>query len=266
MATFGQPHLSETKSSYQESGTESKKAVIEYSHHYLNDLKDGNYQIPDTSLAENIEKVLEEYGIESDLLVIIDDTSKEVGKPYNPSQHQKTVEKYIEDLGVEPDTVSFESEIGETIEAILSSVPEVENSGALGQHDTWGIHKNGDKAKLYGTHSEGANKDKVTIIDETVDATKWSPYTCQAYDTGLVLEKLGLVDTATVPAGDIAITLHGDEFWYSQPHKKSLTLQSVLTEQNVTSVGNAPHFEFNTEIHDIEDVVEALEDAEVISP
>ncbi len=211
--------------------------VIEFGHAYLEDLEDGTHRSPDTRLFDETTRYLDEHDVPYDVVVVVDDTDVrydgEFGTAAFDERKRALAQGYVDDLPVEPDGTFFESQFGDILRRLTTDLPRIDN-GDMGRPGTWGVRETTDKAYIYGTHVDGQGKPKMKLADDSADADKAAPFTCEAYDAAMALAKTGVAEgPAGFPAREQALTIHDQDFIMSEPHVASHTLQRVLHANGV---------------------------------
>lgn len=191
-----------------------EQVTIEAGHAYLDKLSNGEpIPAPETETLDTIQDFFHDYGIDTKLIAIIDDTPKAV-EGLSEEKKAELAEEYLSNWELEPDSYHWESE------AITVWSQE------------WIQYKNLDHA--------------------TAEDSKWCDLTCAALDTAMTAEKLGLTDYTSIPGADFSVTQHDENYplapgTFSSFHgydnqEESHELQQQLHEEEVIE---APTFQDN---------------------
>jgi hypothetical protein len=214
-------------------GSEIEEVTIESGHAYLDKLANGEtIPSPEVGTLDTLKDLFHDYGIETNLIAIIDDTPKDVE---NLGDQQKTelAENYLSKWEIDPDSYHWESEAIDVWK------------------QEWNQHKDLDYA--------------------TAEDSKWCDLTCAALDTAMTAEKLSLTDYTSIPGADFAVTQH-DENYPLAPgtfssfqdydnQEESHELQKQLHEEDVIEVPTFQdnnNLEFNPQEVDNKELEEAL--------
>lgn len=208
--------------------------VVEAGHGYLHHFGDENIAVPppNEQMLGHVFDFCQEYGLDNQLALIVDDTSKKVSQSEEANK-EELVSEYLDRWKSEPDQIGYESE----------------------------------SAKVW---NEAWEDQQAVAESEITGDKKKVEYTCPALDTAMVAEKLGLTDKTSIPAGGYAVTQHdknfliGGEyhsFYDCSTHQESLGIQEQLHEAGVTGIPtfqNSHHLEFNPEEFTKEELEETL--------
>lgn len=214
--------------------------TVEYAHETLPNLLNDDYTLPDLAPVHETLDAITDHGYHAQALIVVDDTGTDLTEmAYTDADIADAVDAYIADTGIDPDITAVESAFGDTVDALLDEIPQIDDPGALGKTDTWGCYTQDEKTYVYGSNDPGTSKPKVKLVDTTTASRKRFPYTCQAYDTAITLEKLGITDHVDALLGsDAAITFHapygnGSSFDGSPPQQASHQFQNILSETDI---------------------------------
>lgn len=203
-------------------GTDIEEVTIEAGHAYLDKLANGEtIPSPETETLDTLQDFFHDYGINTNLIAIIDDTPKAV-EEFGGQQKTELAENYLSKWGIEPDSYHWESEAIDV------------------WNQEWSQHKDLDYA--------------------TAEDSKWCDLTCAALDAAMTAEKLSLTDYTSIPGADFAVTQHDENYplalgTFSSFHgydnqEESHELQQKLHEEEVVEVPtfqDSHNFEFNPE-------------------
>jgi hypothetical protein len=203
-------------------GTDIEEVTIEAGHAYLDKLANGEtIPSPKTETLDTLQDFFHDYGINTDLIAIIDDTPKAV-EDLSDQKKTELAENYLSKWGIEPDSYHWESEAIDV------------------WNQEWSQYKDLDYA--------------------TAEDSKWCDLTCAALDAAMTAEKLSLTDYTSIPGADFAVTQHDENYplapgTFSSFHgydnqEESHELQQQLHEEGVVEVPtfqDSHNFEFNPE-------------------
>ncbi len=156
----------------QASTDQVETVVIEAGHGYVDLLDDSSVDkpAPDEEMVYAVQDVLDEYGVDYQLVHIADDTSGDLNPEQMASKHE-IVGDYLEDWSIEPEQVCWESEAASVWEN--------------GWKDYQGL-------------------------DNVKGSSKNVPFTCAALDAAMTAEKLDETDQTSIPGADLAVTQHDE--------------------------------------------------------
>ncbi len=201
---------------------ETEEVVIEAGHAYLEKLKQGEeIPAPNTETVQNAQDFLQDHGIETSLIAILDDTHSSV-QQMPEEQKQELADEYLSTWKIQADSYHWESEAIEV------------------WNQSWGQYLELDNA-----------------VDE--EDSKWCDLTCAALDAAMTAEKLGITDQTSIPEADAAVTQHDENYplpsGYSSFHgyknqESSHQLQQELYSEDaipVPTFQDQYNLEFNPE-------------------
>ena len=156
----------------QASKDQVETVVIEAGHGYVDllDASSVDKPAPDEEMVYAVQDVLDEYGVDYQLVHIADDTSGDLNPEQMASKHE-IVGDYLEDWSIEPEQVCWESEAASVWEN--------------GWKDYQGL-------------------------DNVKGSSKNVPFTCAALDAAMTAEKLDETDQTSIPGADLAVTQHDE--------------------------------------------------------
>jgi len=204
-------------------GNDLDEVTIEAGHAYLEELQKGTeIPSPNQETLNTIHEFLNDQGIDTKLIAILDDTHTSVDQ-VREQEKQDLAEIYLSQWNQQPVSYHWESEAIQVWENDWQNYKHLQN-----------------------------------VVDQ--EDSKWCDITCAALDTAMTAEKLGLTNQTKIPAADKAVTQHDKNYplpsgAYSSFHKydnqeESHQIQQKLHEQGklpLPTFQDAHNLEFNPE-------------------